>query len=112
VGRTLRGCLVDPSIITGQKQSTWISILTTGQATGETLFWQPATELPPYERIATVQFDVDTQKLYDLYVKLMTQPPRVAKIASQDFKPDLRSSVRGFKTRNLSHLVELRVANL
>jgi len=26
-----------------------------------------------------VQFDVDTKKLYDLYVKLMTQPPRNAK---------------------------------
>jgi hypothetical protein len=26
-----------------------------------------------------VQFDVDTKKLYDLYVKLMTQAPRPAK---------------------------------
>ena len=46
-----------------------------GPSYGETLFWQPGTELPSYEGIATVQFDVDTQKLYDLYVKLMTQPP-------------------------------------
>jgi len=23
-----------------------------------------------------VQFDVDTKKLYDLYIKLMTQPPQ------------------------------------
>jgi hypothetical protein len=26
-----------------------------------------------------VQFDVDTKKLYDLYVQLMTQPPRNVK---------------------------------
>jgi purine nucleosidase len=68
--------LVDPSIITGQKQLYVDIDINHGPSYGETLFWQPDTELPPYERIATVQFDVDTQKLYDLYVKLMTQPPR------------------------------------
>src|SRR6202795_1171802 len=71
--------LVDPSIITGQKQLYVDIDIDHGPSYGETLFWQPGTELPPYERIASVQFDVDTQKLYDLYVKLMTQPPRPAK---------------------------------
>src|ERR1700675_5035168 len=71
--------MVDPSIITGQKQLYVDIDIDHGPSYGETLFWQPGTELPPYERIASVQFDVDTQKLYDLYVKLMTQPPRTAK---------------------------------
>jgi inosine-uridine nucleoside N-ribohydrolase len=71
--------MVDPSIITGQKQLYVDIDIDHGPSYGETLFWQPGTELPSYERIATVQFDVDTQKLYDLYVKLMTQPPRPAK---------------------------------
>src|ERR1700675_141507 len=71
--------MVDPSIITGQKQLYVDIDIDHGPSYGETLFWQPGTELPPYERIATVQFDVDTQKLYDLYVKLMTQPQRTAK---------------------------------
>src|SRR5229473_2864833 len=71
--------MIDPSIITGQKQLYVDIDIDHGPSYGETLFWQPGTELPSYERIATVQFDVDTQKLYDLYVKLMTQPPRTAK---------------------------------
>jgi purine nucleosidase len=71
--------MVDPSIITGQKQLYVDIDIDHGPSYGETLFWQPGAELPSYERIATVQFDVDTQKLYDLYVKLMTQPPRPAK---------------------------------
>src|ERR1700675_1521171 len=71
--------MVDPSIITGQKQLYVDIDIDHGPSYGETLFWQPGTEPPSYERIATVQFDVDAQKLYDLYVKLMTQPPRTAK---------------------------------
>jgi purine nucleosidase len=68
--------MIDPSIITGQKEL-YIDIdVDHGPSYGETLFLGPGTELPPYERKATVQFDVDTKKLYDLYIKLMTQPPR------------------------------------
>jgi inosine-uridine nucleoside N-ribohydrolase len=68
--------LVDPSIITRQKQLYVDIDVDHGPSYGETLFWQPGTDLPSYERVATVQFDVDALKLYDLYVKLMTQPPR------------------------------------
>jgi inosine-uridine nucleoside N-ribohydrolase len=70
--------LIDPSMITGQKQLYVDIDVDHGPSYGETLFWQPGTPLPSYERLATVQFDVDTKKLYDLYVKLMTQPPRHA----------------------------------
>jgi purine nucleosidase len=70
--------MVDPSIITGQK-ALYVDIdIDHGPSYGETLFWAPGKVLPSYERRATVQFDVDTTKLYDLYVKLMTQPPRQA----------------------------------
>src|SRR5579872_4460959 len=71
--------LADPSIITGEKQLYVDIDIDHGPSYGETLFWAPGSEVPPYERLATVQFDVNTQKFYDLYVKLMTQPPGQAK---------------------------------
>jgi purine nucleosidase len=67
--------LIDPSIITGQKELYVDIDIDHGPSYGQTLFWGPGTELPPYERKAMVQFDVDAPKLYDLYVKLMTQAP-------------------------------------
>jgi inosine-uridine nucleoside N-ribohydrolase len=68
--------LVDPSIITGTKQLYVDIDVDHGPSYGLTLFWAPGTAVPPYEREATVQFDADAPKLYDLYIKLMTQPPR------------------------------------
>jgi purine nucleosidase len=68
--------MIDPSIITGQKEFYVDIDVDHGPSYGETLFWETTAEVPPYERKATVQFDVDTAKLYDLYVKLMSQPPR------------------------------------
>jgi len=71
--------LIDPSIITGTKQLYVDIDIDHGSSYGETLFWEPGTALPSYERVATVQFDVDAQKLYDLYIQLMTQPPKSAR---------------------------------
>ena len=68
--------MVDPSIVTRQKELYVDIEIDHGPSYGETLFWAPGTALPSDERLATVQFDVDTTKLYDLYVKLMTRPPR------------------------------------
>jgi inosine-uridine nucleoside N-ribohydrolase len=68
--------LIDPSIVTGHKDLYVDIDVDHGPSYGETVFWEPGTELPPYEQKATVQFDVDTKKLYDLYVKLMTQAQR------------------------------------
>ncbi|HUO25768.1 MAG TPA: nucleoside hydrolase [Candidatus Aquilonibacter sp.] len=68
--------LIDPSIITAEKQLYVDINVDHGPLYGETMFWAPGTEVPPYEHLATVQFDVDAPKLYDLYIKLMTQPPR------------------------------------
>jgi len=70
--------MIDPSIVTGQKELYVDIDVDHGPSYGETLFWEPGTELPPYERKATVQFDVNTTKLYDLYIRLMTQPARQA----------------------------------
>ncbi len=68
--------MIDPSMITGQKELYVDIDIDHGPNYGETLFWEKGTELPSYERLATVQFDVDAKKLYDLYIKLMTLPPR------------------------------------
>jgi inosine-uridine nucleoside N-ribohydrolase len=70
--------MIDPSIVTGQKELYVDIDVDHGPSYGETLFWDTTTEVPPYQRKATVQFDVDTAKLYDLYIKLMTQPARQA----------------------------------
>jgi inosine-uridine nucleoside N-ribohydrolase len=71
--------MVDPSVITKQKEFYVDIDVDHGPSYGQTLFWDTKAQVPPYERKATVQFDVDTTKLYDLYVKLMTQPPHSAK---------------------------------
>jgi hypothetical protein len=33
-------------------------------------------QLPPYLRLANVQFDIDAEKGYKIYIDLMTRPPR------------------------------------
>ena len=68
--------MIDPTIITGTKQLYVDIDVDHGPSYGMTLFWEPGATVPPYARLATVQFDVDTLKLNDLYIKLMTQPPR------------------------------------
>src|SRR5207245_4929671 len=51
--------MVDPSIITGEKQIYVDIDIDNGPSYGETLFLNPETALTAYERKATVQFDVD-----------------------------------------------------
>ena len=70
--------MIDPSIITEQRQLYVDIDINHGASYGETLFWGNKAQLPPYEHLATVQFDVDTKKLYDLYIRLMTQPARAS----------------------------------
>ena len=67
--------MVDPSMITSQKELYVDIDIDHGPSYGQTLFWASGAPVPPSERLATVQFDVDTRKLYDLYIRLMTQPP-------------------------------------
>lgn len=71
--------LIDPSIITGQRQL-YMDIETDhGASYGKTLFWGPTAEVPPYLHLANVQFDIDAQKFYKLYIDLMTRPPGAAR---------------------------------
>jgi purine nucleosidase len=68
--------LIDPSIITVQKQFYMDIDIDHGASYGKTLFWDASAKVPPYLRLANVQFDLDPAKFYRLYVKLMTRPPR------------------------------------
>lgn len=68
--------LVDPSIITSTHELYVDVDISHGPSYGETLFWSKTAHVPPYERLATVQLDLDKARFYDLYVKLMTKPPR------------------------------------
>jgi inosine-uridine nucleoside N-ribohydrolase len=67
--------MIDPSIITGQKQLYMDIDIDHGASYGKTLFWDAGAKVPPYERVATVQFDIDAEKFYKIYVDLMTRPP-------------------------------------
>lgn len=68
--------LIDPSIVTEQKQLYMDIDVDHGASYGKTLFWEPNAEVSPYERPAMVQFDLDKEKFYKLYIDLMTRPPR------------------------------------
>ncbi len=68
--------LIDPSIITGQKQLYMDIDLDHGAGYGKTLFWDASAKVPPYLRLANVQFDIDAEKFYKLYIELMMRPPR------------------------------------
>ncbi|HXM23452.1 MAG TPA: hypothetical protein VN948_19505 [Terriglobales bacterium] len=68
--------LIDPSIITVQKQLYVDIDVDHGASYGKTIFWDSKTQLPPYLRLANVQFDLDTEKFYKVYIELMTRPPR------------------------------------
>jgi len=67
--------LIDPSIITVQKQLYMDIDIDHGASYGKTIFWDSSAHVPPYLRLASVQFDLDTAKFYKLYVDLMTRPP-------------------------------------
>lgn len=68
--------LIDPSIITAQKQLYMDIDTDHGAAYGKTLFWDKNAQVPPYERLANVQFDLNTRKFYQLYIELMSRPAR------------------------------------
>ena len=68
--------MIDPSIIIGQKQLYMDIDVDHGASYGKTLFWGPKTQVPSYLRMANVQFDIDAEKFYKLYIDLMTRPAR------------------------------------
>jgi purine nucleosidase len=66
--------LIDPSIITGKKQLYMDIDVDHGASYGKTIFWDAKTQVPPYLRLADVQFDIDAEKFYKIYIDLMTRP--------------------------------------
>ena len=68
--------LIDPSIITGQKQLYVDIDVDHGASYGKTIFWNSTAKVPPYLRLANVQFDINAEKFYKIYIDLMTRPPR------------------------------------
>jgi purine nucleosidase len=67
--------LIDPSIITGQKQLYMDIDIDHGASYGKTIFWDSSDKVPPYIRLATVQFDIDAPKFYKIYIDLMSRSP-------------------------------------
>ena len=67
--------LIDPSIITEQRPMYLDIDIDHGPSYGMTLFWEAGNTVAPYLRLATVQFDLDTERFYRVYVDLMTRPP-------------------------------------
>jgi inosine-uridine nucleoside N-ribohydrolase len=68
--------MLDPSIITGQKQLYMDIDVDHGASYGKTIFWDSSAKVPPYLRLANVQLDLEAEKFYKLYIDLMTRPPR------------------------------------
>jgi inosine-uridine nucleoside N-ribohydrolase len=68
--------MLDPSLITGKKQLYMDIDVDHGASYGKTIFWDSKAHVPPYLRLADVQFDIDAEKFYKLYIDLMTRPPR------------------------------------
>jgi inosine-uridine nucleoside N-ribohydrolase len=65
---------LDPSIITDQKQL-YVNIdIDHGASYGQTIFVDKDVKVPSWWKLATVQFDLNADKFYDLYVHLMTAP--------------------------------------
>jgi len=67
--------LIDPSIITGIKKLYVDIDIDHGASYGQTVFWDSTADVPPYLRLADVQFDIDAPKFYKYYIDLMTRPP-------------------------------------
>jgi inosine-uridine nucleoside N-ribohydrolase len=65
---------LDPTIITDQKELHVNIDIDHGAGYGQTIFVDKDAKVPSWWKLATVQFDLNTDKFYDLYVRLMTAP--------------------------------------
>jgi purine nucleosidase len=73
---------LDPSIITDQKQL-YVNIdIDHGASYGQTIFVDKDVKVPSWWKLATVQFDLNTDRFYDMYVHLMTSPTGSGKVAA------------------------------
>jgi inosine-uridine nucleoside N-ribohydrolase len=70
---------MDPSIITDQ-QDMYVNIdISHGASYGQTVFSGKTTKVPSFWQMATVQFDLNTDKFYQMYIHLMTLPTGAGK---------------------------------
>src|SRR5258708_75193 len=65
---------LDPRIITDQEQLYVNVDIDHGASYGQTIFVDKYVKVPSWWKLATVQFDLDTDKLYDMIDHLMTAP--------------------------------------
>jgi purine nucleosidase len=71
---------LDPSIIT-RKEELYVNIdIDHGASYGQTIFVGRDTGVASWWKLATVQFDLDTQRFYDMYVQLMVAQPGKGKV--------------------------------
>jgi purine nucleosidase len=65
---------LDPSIITDQKELNVNIDIDHGAGYGQTIFVEKEVKVPSWWKLATVQFDLNTDKFYQMYVDLMSAP--------------------------------------
>ncbi|HEV2348975.1 MAG TPA: nucleoside hydrolase [Terriglobia bacterium] len=70
---------IDPSIITKEEMIYLDGEIDHGAGYGNTLSWTPGMNPGLGEQVVHVQQDLNTKKLYDLFVRLMTSPTPRAK---------------------------------
>lgn len=73
---------LDPSIIT-EKKELYVNVdIDHGASYGQTIFWLPyfppisearGRKMPSWWRVATVQFDLDLDRFYEMFIDLMTR---------------------------------------
>lgn len=65
--------LADPSIITRQ-QELYVNVdIGHGAGYGQTIFVEKEVKVPSWWKLATVQWDLDTQRFYKMYIDLMSR---------------------------------------
>jgi len=74
--------MIEPTIITEQKQMYVDVDIDHGAGRGNTLFWEATNIVPSYVRLSTVQFDLDAERFYRVYIDLMTRAPRPLRASS------------------------------
>jgi purine nucleosidase len=77
--------VIEPGFITDQREF-YVNVDSDhGPNYGETIFIENKNNVKvgPWWRSATVQFDLDTQKFYKIYIDLMSQPPGSARAKNE-----------------------------
>jgi purine nucleosidase len=70
---------MDPSIITDQQEFYENIDISHGASYGQTVFSGKTTKVPSFWKLATIQFDLNTEKFYQMYIHLMTLPTGAGK---------------------------------